>query len=114
MDIKEYVRSLLMDNSIVDLTEDGIVYFIHADNPTPPYIEYEFYDENGGLWEEGTEIDTNYYLQVDIFSKEDYSELEKQIKDKLIANGFERGMCKDLYEENTALNHCAMRFVTSF
>jgi hypothetical protein len=114
VDIKEYARSLLMDNSIISLTGDETVYFLHADNPKGNYVEYEFYDENGALWVEGTEMGTNYYLQVDIFSKGNYSDLETAIKNKLIANGFERGMCADLYENDTHLFHKAMRFITSF
>lgn len=108
---KAYVRNLLMDNSIISLTGDNTVHFIHALKPVEPYIEYEFYDENGNAYEEGKEVATNFYLQVDIFSKGNYTELENGIKTKLSNAGFERSMAADLFEKDTLLNHKAMRFV---
>lgn len=111
MSVKSDVRNLLMDSSIINLTADKKVYFLHAENPTPNYIEYEFYDENGNAYSEGEEIATNFYLQVDIFSKGNYGTLENAIKKKLIDNGFERLSAVDLYEDGTKLFHCAMRFI---
>lgn len=111
MSVKSDVRNLLMDSSIINLTTDKKVYFLHADNPNTDYVEYEFYDENGNAWSEGEEIGTNYYLQVDIFSKGNYGTLENTIKTKLTSNGFERLSAVDLYESDTKLFHCAMRFI---
>lgn len=107
---KKFVKDILSDSEILNLTADKKVYFLHACNPKPPYIEYEFYDENGEEWAENKEIATNYYIQVDIFSKIDYTELENKIKEKMINAGFNRSMCADLYENDTQLYHKAMRF----
>lgn len=107
---KSYVRSLLMDNSIISLTGDNKVHYIHADAPRTPYIEYEFYDENGNAYAEGEEIATNFYLQVDIFSTGSFSDLEEKIKEKLKGAGFNRTGGADLYEKETSLFHKAMRF----
>ncbi len=110
--IETYTRTLLMDSSIINLTADKKVYFLHAENPTPLYCEYEFYNEDGGLWEEGKEIGTFYYLQVDIFSlsTQNYITLKNSIKKKLTDNGFNRISIVSIWEETTKLNHCAMRF----
>lgn len=109
--IKQFSRSILMDKEIIDLTTDKKVYFLHAISPTPPYVEYEIIDENGEEWAENKEIATTYYLQVDIFSKTDYTDLENKIKEKMINAGFNRSSAVDLYEEDTGLYHKAMRFV---
>lgn len=111
MDVREYVRNLLLDNSIISLTGDNTVHLIHAENPVEPYVEYLFFDENGDTWEEGKEVSADYYLQVDIFTKGSFVALENAIKDKLNEEEFERSMCGDGYESNTGLYHRAMRFI---
>lgn len=111
--IKKLVKDTLSTTEILNLTGDKKVYFIHAKDPTPPYIEYEFYDENGEEWAENKEIATNYYLQVDIFSKTNYTDIENTIKEKLMNAGFNRSMSADLYENDTQLCHKAMRFVAT-
>lgn len=108
---RNYVESILMVPDIVNLTGDNTIHYIHATSPVEPYIEYEFYDEDGAVWEEGKEISTNFYLQVDIFSKGSFENLANIVKEKMINAGFERGKAADLYESNTKLFHKAMRFV---
>ncbi|URZ15332.1 hypothetical protein [Clostridium felsineum] len=112
VNIKSYVRNLLMDSTIINLTADKIVYFLHAQNPTPPYIEYEFVDENGAFYEEGEEIETNYSLQVDVFTKGTSStEIEEAVKVKLKENGFIRQSLANLHEDTTDLDHTAIWFL---
>jgi hypothetical protein len=109
--IKQFVRQVLSDPEILNLTADNKVYFLHANSPTAPYVEYEIYDENGEAWAENKEIATTYYIQVDIFSKGDYITLEDTIKQKMISSGFNRSMAADLYEQDTGLYHKAIRFL---
>lgn len=111
VNIKAFVKQILSDAEIINLTADKKIYFLKATGATTPYIEYEFYDENGEEWEEGIEKSTNFYLQVDIFSKGDYTDLETKIKEKLINAGFIRGSAADLYEPTTLLFHKPMRFI---
>jgi len=108
--IKKLLKDTLSDNEIINLLTEKKVYFLHANSPKPPYIEYEIFDENGEEWAENKEIATNYYVQVDVFSKADYTDLENKIKEKMINAGFNRSMCADLYENDTQLFHKAMRF----
>lgn len=110
MNAREYVKSLLLDDNIISLTGDNTVHFLHADNPVNPYIEYELYNEVGAEWEEGKEIATTFYLQVDIFSTGSYTALEEAIKNKLLNAGFEGGHGPDLYEQATMLYHKPLRF----
>lgn len=111
LNIKQFLRSILMDQEITDLTADKKVYFLNAISAIPPYVEYGIIDENGEEWAENKEIATTYYIQVDIFSKTDYTELEEKIKQKMINAGFDRSMSADLYESDTQLYHKAMRFI---
>lgn len=110
VNIKKFMKDTLSDSEILNLTADKKVYFLHANKPNTPYVEYEMFDENGQEWAENKEIATNFYVQVDIFSNTDYTDLEDKIKEKLINAGFNRSMCADLYENDTQLFHKAMRF----
>ena len=110
MDIKKHLINTLKVDSILNLTGDKKVHFIHANNPIPPYVEYMVISENGDEFSEGKETYTKYLIQVDIFSLGNYSELEKQIKSVMINAGYCRDQSADLYEEKTKLYHKAMRF----
>lgn len=112
-DIKQIVKQVLMNNEIINLTADKKVYFLHATSPTSPYIEYNIFDEFGEEWAENKEIATTYYVQVDIFSKGNYVELENKIKEKILNAGFERSMSADLYEPDTGLYHKVMRYIVT-
>lgn len=109
--IKQYLNQVLSNNQILNLTADNEIYFLHADTPTTPYVEYEIFDEDGELWEEGKETATNYYVQIDLFSLTDYTELENKIREVMLNASFERSMAADLYEVDTKLYHKAMRFI---
>ncbi|MGL4569636.1 MAG: prohead protease [Clostridium sp.] len=110
INIKKHLLKTLKVEEILNLTGDKKVYFIHANNPKVPYVEYEVISESGNEYYEGTEKYTEYLVQVDIFSHSDYSELEDTIKNKMIAAGYSRDQAIDLYENKTELLHKAMRF----
>ena len=112
MNIKAFLRTILLDYEITSLTGDTTVHFLHAIAPVAPYVEYGIYDAEGGFFAEGNEIATDYFIQVDIFSKGDYSDLEDMIKSKMINAGFVRSSEADLYEAPPIdLYHKAMRFI---
>lgn len=108
--IREFIEQTLSDIEVLNFIPDGKVHFLHARKPNPPYVEYNIFDEFGEEWAENEEIATTYYVQVDIFSKGNYIELENKIKEKMINAGFDRSMCADLYEADAGLYHKAMRF----
>lgn len=113
IDIKEHLFKTLSSKNIIELVPDKKVYFLHADNPTEPYIEYEVLSEAGIEYSEGVERYTDYLIQVDIFSKSDYSHIESIIKSEMLRGGYSKGVSQDLYEEKTGLKHKAMRFSIS-
>ncbi|MGL5459010.1 MAG: hypothetical protein ACRDBY_05295 [Cetobacterium sp.] len=110
MNIKKHLSSILNNKDIINLTSDKKVYFIHANNPTPPYIEYQVLTEHGADFSEGKENYTYYLVQIDIFSKGDYTNLEDNIKKYMSEAGYSRDNAADLYEKETKLYHKAMRF----
>lgn len=77
---------------------------------TYPSITYFFYNEYGQEFGDGEEIATNYSLQIDVWSKEEYSSLVEQIKTKLKDNKFYRVSTDDLYENDIKVYHKALRF----
>ncbi|MBS4539824.1 prohead protease [Clostridium sp. D2Q-11] len=112
MSIRKLVKDTLSHAEILNLTSNGYVYFLKkSQDVQPPYVTYRIYDEGGEDWTENREVATNYYVQVDIFSKGSYSELERLIKEKMINACFIRTASVDLYEEETELYHKAIRFL---
>ncbi|MCH4198532.1 MAG: hypothetical protein LKF87_08195 [Clostridium tyrobutyricum] len=53
---------------------------------------------------------TAHYVQVDVWSKTDYINIVKEVKEKLISVGFKRLNEADLYEKDTKIYHKGMRF----
>lgn len=123
MDIKEVVRNALLDDKIKDILGitnkdkekekelvDKKIFFLHANNPKAPYIEYEIYD-TVNFYACGKVISTDYYIQIDIFSYEDYTEIENIVKNTLEIKEFQiYDGDGDYFEGDTGLYHKAMRF----
>lgn len=109
--IKKKLKEVLNDKDILDLTSDKKVYFIHAKNPKPPYIEYQVIRSRGSEYSEGNIDYLNHLVQVDIFSLGDYTNLETIMVNKFIEAGFEYNPgSPDLFEEKTGLYHKPLRF----
>lgn len=109
--MKSKLREDLFDFRISSLVDNNI-YFLHKDESkiTNTYIEYEIirktYDDYAG----NNNNSESYLIQVDIFSKSNYSHLENVIEDVLKEKGYKFVQSVDLYEESEKLYHCAMRF----
>lgn len=109
--IKKKILSALNSDKILNLTGDKKVYFIHANNPKNPYIEYEVINSVSSDYSEGWIDYINHLIQVDIFSDKDYTELETTIVNEMINRGFElEPGSPDLYEKETHLFHKPLRF----
>lgn len=74
------------------------------------YITFHEYLETGEEFEDDEEAFTGHYIQIDLWSKDDYTDLVKQIKDLLNPVGFKRLDEVDLYEKDIGLYHKGMRF----
>lgn len=96
-----------VDNILKDL---GVPVLWNVRPSTFPSVTYFFYNEYGQEFGDGEEIGTNYSLQVDVWSKGDYSLLVEQIKTKLKESGFYRISANDLYEDDVKVYHKALRF----
>ena len=92
------------------LKDLGIPVLWNVRPSTYPSITYFFYNEYGQEFGDGEEIGTNYSVQVDIWSKGDYSNLAEQAKSALKQNGFYRVSADDLYEDDIKVYHKALRF----
>ncbi len=74
------------------------------------YITFHEYLQAGEEFEEDEEAFTGHYLQVDIWSKTDYTTLGGNVKTLLISAGFKRLDEADFYEPDTGLYHKGLKF----
>ena len=74
------------------------------------YVTFHEYLETGEGYEDDEERSTAHYIQVDVWSKIDYTDLVKEVKNRLIAAGFKRLNEGDLYEVDTKIYHKGLKF----
>lgn len=75
------------------------------------YITFFTYLDRPELHSDDRETVTGYYVQIDVWSKNDYTELVKSVHEKMSAVGFRKQGFYDLYEDDTRMYHKAMRFL---
>lgn len=100
-------------NSIIEIALGNIgvpVSFHNYSGDEQTYITYFCYNEQGEEWAENKEIATGFYIQVDIWSKTNYTTLAKNVKKALEDVGLIRTTTQDLYEKDTEIYHKGMRF----
>lgn len=83
---------------------------LHYEGSKNPYIVWFIYNENGEAFAENEEIETGYYVQVDIYTKGDFTDLYKQVLQVMTAAGYYRTYATETYETDTKLNHKIIRF----
>lgn len=83
---------------------------LHYDGKADPYIVWTVYNENGKAFAEDKEIETGYYVQVDIYTKGDFDDLYKQVLKLMTSAGFSRTFASETYENDTKLNRKIIRF----
>lgn len=86
------------------------VEYMDYSGASTTYITFFFYNEQGALYADDEEIETAYGLQVDVWSKGDYTSLVDQTKSLLKQAGFIRNYAIDLFEEDTKIYHKSLRF----
>lgn len=74
------------------------------------YVTFHEYYGGGEGFEDDEELMTAHYIQVDVWSKTDYSECVNDMKAALAAKGFKRLNEADLYEPDTETYHKGMKF----
>lgn len=101
----------MIDARILNLVNNH-VYFLHKseEQKTDTYIEYHIISEKYDDFTSNKANTVRYIIQVSIFSKYDYEEIENTVKQVLLEKGYSFSHGVDLYEEDTKLYHKAMRF----
>lgn len=74
------------------------------------YITFHEYLATGEEYEDDEESLTAHYVQVDVWSKVDYTDVVKNIKELLLKTAFKRLNEIDLYEEDTKIYHKGLKF----
>lgn len=74
------------------------------------YITFHEYSQTGEEFEEDIEAFTGHYVQVDVWSKSDYTALVANLKTALKSAGFHRLDEADFYEPDTGLYHKGLKF----
>ncbi|WP_373898826.1 hypothetical protein ACER0A_004810 [Haloimpatiens sp. FM7315] len=74
------------------------------------YITFHEYFSGGEDYEDDEERLTSHYVQIDVWSKNDYTGLVNEIKNLLNTVGFKRLNEADLYEEDTKIYHKGIKF----
>jgi hypothetical protein len=101
------IRSLIIST----LTTLGVpVSFQAYKGSETTYVTFFEYDEQGCEWAENQEVAATYYIQVDIWSKADYSAIEEKVRLLMRAAGFFRVSATEFYEDDTKFFHKAIRF----
>ena len=86
------------------------ISFQKSSSKTFPYITFFEYLDQGEVYSDDIENCAGHYIQVDIWSKDDYSTLKEQVVDLLEQQGFKRQSGQDLYETDTQIYHRVIRF----
>ncbi len=74
------------------------------------YITFFTYLDKPEQHADDEELITGHYVQIDVWSKKDYTELVKAVHEKMLDAGFIKQSFYDLYEDDVKIYHKAMRF----
>lgn len=89
------------------------VSFMKYKGQEPTYITFFSYDGRPGLQADDREKQAKYYYQIDIWSKDDYTELVNNVRQALLNVGFLRINEFDLFEEDTGYYHKVLRVMNT-
>lgn len=101
-----------MNNEIIQALAglDIPVSFQHYLGTANTYITFFAYDEQDEEFSDDEVESEGYYPQIDVWSKEDYTNLKSQIKSAMKTAGYSFTNGQDLYEEDTGIFHLGLRF----
>ncbi|NFV48091.1 hypothetical protein FDJ70_10565 [Clostridium botulinum] len=74
------------------------------------YITFSEYLQQGEVFADDGEQATGHYIQINVFSKKNYSKLVDKVKELLKKAGFIRKNEIGLYEPDTQIFHRVIRF----
>ncbi|MDF2534412.1 MAG: hypothetical protein K0R18_569 [Bacillales bacterium] len=74
------------------------------------FITFFEFSQTPAVHADDEELQSNHSIQINIFSKSDYTELVRQVKTELKIVGFKRTFETELYELDTKVYHKVLRF----
>jgi hypothetical protein len=74
------------------------------------YITFHCYFTQGEAFDDDSESLTGQYIQIDVWTKSDYTKIVNNTRNLLINMGFKRINEFDLYENDTKIFHKVMKF----
>lgn len=101
------INKLIMDT--LKITNIPVAFQKYS-GKSETYITFHEYFIEGEDYEDDNESLTAHYVQVDVWSKTDYTDVIKNIKSLLLNVGFRRLNEVDLYEEDTKIYHKGLKF----
>lgn len=75
------------------------------------YITFFTYLDKPELHSDDKEVITGNYIQIDVWSKKDYTDLVDKVHQNMIDGGFRKLNFYDLYEDELKVYHKVMRFL---
>ncbi|NBI30736.1 hypothetical protein [Chengkuizengella marina] len=78
------------------------------------YITFFEYNQTSALNTDDEEQRTAHYIQVDVWSNTDYTNIVDQVKERMKLEDFSRTSEADFYEKDTSIFHKAIRFKGEF
>jgi hypothetical protein len=75
-----------------------------------PHITFFEFNQNGVIFADDEEENTNHSIQVDIWARGDYTNLVSDVKESLKKQGFRRTAETEFYENDSKLYHKVLRF----
>lgn len=101
------INKLIID-TLAPLNVPVEFHSYNGDEPT--YITFFEYNQRGALHGDDKELKTALFLQVDVFSKSDYTTLVEEVKHLLGEIGFTRSSEHGNYNEVTGFYQKAISF----
>jgi len=101
------LNQLIIDN----LTPLNIPVCFHKyEGDKSTYITFFIYNEKGELWADNDEKQTSFYIQIDVWSKGNYSTLVDNVLILMKDAGFKRTYAIDLFDKESNIYHKSIRF----
>lgn len=108
--MRKIIKKDLTDKRITDICNS--IHYLHKDESISidTYIEYEILSKKYSDYAGDYNTAESYLIQVDIFSKSNFIQLEEIIETVLKEKGYRFVESVDLYEDDTKLYHLASKY----
>lgn len=103
MNVKKLIRDTLIPIGIP-------VSALSGNNSNDAYIIYNEFNQASALDSDDEEVSTKYFYQVDVFSKDDFTDLLADVEARLKAAGFKRMYSSETYDEEAEKFRKILRF----